>query len=62
MVCKGKCEKYKAKKPQDSNRYKIGQKRCQICSVWVNYDGYFCPCCNSKLRNKSRKNKIEILN
>jgi hypothetical protein len=62
MACQGKCSKYKAKKPVNNNRYILGQKRCQICSVWIIWDGYFCPCCNSKLRVKPRKtpNKIAL--
>jgi hypothetical protein len=39
----------------NGGRYIIGQKRCQICSIFINYDdGVYCPCCNSKLRTRPR--------
>ena len=55
MVCKEICFQYKAVKPYDNNRYILGQKRCQACSIFMYWDGTFCPCCGSKLRIKPRK-------
>jgi hypothetical protein len=55
MSCKGICINYKATKPQDSRRYVWGQKRCQICSMWMKWEGVFCPCCHNKLRIKPKK-------
>jgi hypothetical protein len=26
-------------------RYAIGQKRCQVCSLFMKSDGLWCPCC-----------------
>lgn len=63
MVCKGvECVRHKAKKPQKGSRYANGQKRCQICEVFMLFAGSSCPCCNMKLRTKPRnlkyKNKL----
>jgi len=48
--CKGTCERYRALKPIDGKRYAIGQKRCTTCSIFVYWDGVFCPCCGLRLR------------
>ena len=50
MVCKGTCIRHKAPKPFGSGRYATGQKRCQICEIFIKWDGIFCPCCGYKLR------------
>ena len=55
MSCKGICGRYKATKSHDNNRYILGQKRCQICDIFMIWDGVFCPCCGFKLRIKPRK-------
>ena len=31
-------------------RYAAGQKRCQICEMYVKWDGIWCPCCGCRLR------------
>lgn len=55
MACKGICVKYKAKKSSYvSGRYVLGHKRCGTCEIFVNWDGKFCPCCNSPLRTKPK--------
>ena len=56
MTCKGKCEKYKARKPSDSSlgRYATGQKHCSICALFIKWDGLWCPCCGHLLRTKPR--------
>jgi len=53
--CKGVCTRYQAKKPKEG-RYASGQKRCSFCNVFMNWDGFWCPCCGSKLRLRSRNN------
>ena len=50
MTCNGICIRHKA----DSNNYANGQKRCQICDLFMQWDGIFCPCCGYKLRNRPR--------
>ncbi len=54
MTCNGICDNYKATKPRVGGRYENGQKRCQICEIFVYHDGLFCPCCNMRLRRSSR--------
>jgi len=55
MVCKGICERHKAQKPTgNSGRYATGQKRCQICEIFIDWEGLWCPCCGYRLRGKPR--------
>ena len=61
MSCKGICIRHKAA----SNNYANGQKRCQICEMFIKWDGLSCPCCGCRLRNGPRsfkfKAKLRIL-
>jgi len=59
MTCKGHCNPYIVKSWSAGNsRYASGQKRCQVCQVWIEWEGIRCPCCSNKLRCKPRKNRI----
>ena len=64
MVCKGICIRHKASGPISYGRYAIGQKRCQICEIFIKWDGIFCPCCGCRLRIGPRlfkdKTKLRI--
>lgn len=51
--CKEVCTRYKAKKPKEGC-YASGQKRCNFCYVFMNWDGFWCPCCGSRLKLRSR--------
>ena len=57
MTCKGICIDHKA-----LGRYAIGSKRCQICDLFMQWDGVFCPCCGSRLRvgPRNTKNKAKL--
>ena len=57
--CRGVCIKYKAKKPKTESRYANGQKRCQLCVLFVHWEGNWCPCCGYRLRNKPRAGKYK---
>lgn len=61
--CIGECRKYKATKPPQIGRYAAGQKRCNHCEVFLDYDGITCPCCNRQLRclPRSRKGKEKYI-
>jgi hypothetical protein len=59
MVCKGICVRHKAMKPVGTGRYSTGQKRCQVCEIFVKWDGLFCPCCGYRLRTKPRNLKLK---
>jgi len=52
--CKGLCEQYRGYKSNILGRYARGQKRCQMCDIFLNYEGIYCPCCGYKLRSKPR--------
>jgi len=52
--CNGICTRYRAKRIDNGGRYSKGQKRCQRCEIFINWDGLWCPCCNYRLRLKPR--------
>lgn len=61
-VCKGTCDKYKIiGSPPKGGRYNAGQKRCTMCSLYVHWDGNFCPCCSYMLRSKPRNPKLRVM-
>jgi hypothetical protein len=50
MTCKGICIRHRAEKPLGHfGRYAAGQKRCQICAIYMRWDGIWCPCCDVEL-------------
>jgi hypothetical protein len=53
MTCRDICICQKALKPIGSGIYSIVQKRCQICEIFLKWDGLWCPCCRYRLRTKS---------
>ena len=59
MVCKGICVRHKAMKPIGTGRYSIGQKRCQVCEIFLNWNGLWCPCCGYRLRTRPRNSKFK---
>lgn len=54
MACRKNCLQYKAQRPPNARRYGSGQKRCQVCDIFLKWDGLFCPCCGNRLRVKPR--------
>ena len=60
MVCKGICQRHKALKPNRGGRYLAGQKRCQVCQIYINWNGLFCPCCGYRLRTKPRNRIFKL--
>ena len=54
MSCKGICIRYKAPRPPShvGGRYGIGQKRCQVCGLFIEWKDLRCPCCHYRLRIK----------
>jgi len=59
MKCNDICQNHKAKKSIEGERYETGQKRCNSCNIFIEYDGLFCPCCNQRLRKSSRYTKFK---
>ena len=64
-TCSGICNDYHTNESSVGGRYTKGQKRCQMCLKWIYYDGVRCPCCNYRLRTRTRsksgKEKLDIL-
>ena len=60
MNCRGLCDKMRGLKPKNGKRYASGQKRCQVCDLFVVCDGLRCPCCNCMLRCKPRHHKSKF--
>src|SRR6266851_7577788 len=59
MTCKGICIRHKAHKLVGAGRYSTGQKRCQICEIFLKWDGLWCPCCGYRLRTRPRNSKFK---
>jgi hypothetical protein len=60
MSCKGICNRHRASRPAASyGRYATGQKRCQICAIYMEWDGTWCPCCGCKVRTRPRNSKAK---
>jgi hypothetical protein len=67
MVCKGICVRHRAQKPPGAfGRYATGQKRCQVCEIFLKWDGMWCPCCGYRVRTRPRghkfKERLRIMN
>jgi hypothetical protein len=60
MPCKGICARHKALKPRSGQRYIIGQKRCQVCQIFIKWEGLWCPCCGYRLRTRPRSRKYKV--
>ena len=52
MTCRGICIRHKSKKRPKTLRYGENEKRCQICEIFIKWDGLWCPCCGYRLRTK----------
>ena len=44
-----------------SGRYVTGHKRCQICNLFLKWEGVFCPCCGCRLRIGPRNMKFKAI-
>ena len=54
MSCKGICHRYKAKCRWNQPRYANGQKRCNTCEIFLEWNDFWCPCCGKQLRGKPK--------
>jgi|SRR5215469_1108800 len=50
-----KCTGHKVQKLVRSSRYSNGQKQCQICETFIEWDVTFCSCYGQKLRTREYK-------
>ena len=63
MGCKGICIRYKGDRLKSGLCYILGQKRCQICAIFIYWqEGLLCLCCRSRLRGSPRKSKNKLTN
>ena len=60
MVCKGIRSRHKAIRPKTGQPYLIDQKRCQVCQIFIEWEGIFCPYCGYKLRVTARNRKFKL--
>ncbi len=61
MGCKGICSRHKAMRPKSGKRYLIGQKRCQVCQIFIVWQSFWCPCCGFRLRSEPRSTKSKLI-
>jgi hypothetical protein len=60
MGCRGICTRHRAQRTSGFfGRYATGQKRCQICAIFMRWDGLWCPCCGCRVRTKPRNSKFK---
>ncbi len=60
MSCKGICIRHKSFSLPNKFRYLNGQKRCQVCQLYIKWMGYWCPCCGFRLRGNPEIRRIRI--
>ena len=56
-ICNGICDYHKTTKVSTGQKYENGQKRCTLCSIFIETTETQCPCCSARLRTKSRHRK-----
>lgn len=57
MPCKSKCVEFKATVGWGQSHYDLQHKRCQICEIFMKWDGLWCPCCGYRLRSARHHKK-----
>ncbi len=50
MPCKNICHEHRG-----SHGYRNGSRWCGACTIWIKWDGKFCPCCRAMLRIRPHK-------
>ena len=56
--CKNICKRYKkGMTPAIGSMYLAGFARCNICQVFIKWEGLWCPCCGVHLSKKPRYKK-----
>ena len=60
MACNGICDRHKPfNPPRMGSRYKLGYKRCTVCDIFLEVEGYRCPCCHTILRTHYRQSEYK---
>ena len=60
QMCRGLCDRLKSTSFTNNLRYKIGQKWCSLCALFLQTKENTCPCCKTRLRTKARSKKDEL--
>lgn len=60
LYCKFNCHKYKVIKNGGKSRYKNGQSYCKHCTIYIKWEGIFCPCCGGRLKKSSSRIKNKV--
>jgi hypothetical protein len=50
----------KRAEPLHMGRYAAGQRRCQVCAIFIKWNGIWCPCCSYRLRKNPRKTEDKV--
>ena len=63
--CKGRCGPYivgsmgGGRAGNNNHRtYVKGYCRCSVCDQYLKWDGLWCPCCGTRVRNRNRTSKV----
>jgi len=60
MACNGICHRYKfVREHREESWYKRGAKRCTTCSIYIMWEGRWCPCCGYMLRSRPKGNQYK---
>ena len=60
MSCKGVCNRIDTPHREsftEKRFYREGMKYCRTCSIFILYDGVWCPCCNQRVSSKSKASR-----
>jgi hypothetical protein len=62
QICKGICTRQKISMYSDTVRfrYRLGQKYCSNCALFVFTEEFTCNCCKTKLRSKARSKRHDL--
>lgn len=60
MACQGICIRHQAVKGFRGHHYLNGEKRCQVCCIFIKWNNDFCPCCGCRLRTRPRSSQYKM--
>jgi hypothetical protein len=59
QTCKVACERQKSVSFTNNLRYKIGQKWCSWCALFLLTEENTCPCCKTGFRTKAKSKSMK---
>jgi uncharacterized paraquat-inducible protein A len=54
-ACHGVCDRYTVTIPKGESPYTNNRKYCSTCQHYMTLDSLRCPCCNVRVRTRTRK-------